>query len=585
MDPLYQRLKELDPDTFQKLCFQILKERHSGLRLKHVDGASGDEGLDVFEGELDRHPAIWQCKSFANGVRDSQKDQIRESLKAALKNFSPANWILCLSVDFDAQTHRWFQRLQKSFASQVNIGLFSASDIIHELIHRRSIRNHFFPEATINPIELKSLIMRTGDMTPKELERITDANIEDVIERMKERDARFNYQIIYDGDLGPVSRQPHPLPSGLVASLSTGMKTINVFARDVQALAANPPTFRLSLKGTGVQKALQFWKTGIQQEFNSEELGPVTTDFPLLSSFLQSGNPPARLIAGPPPALTNRKRFVRVTFRKPGEPPIEYSAMELRPNRVGAEEAEFICGKRNLFFDIAVVMPFPLDRQGHPTITIRHARYLGADVRQVKKFLDALTALRAGGELEFFDLEAEAVFATVGGATLDGENPAELGFHQMVSDLAQIAERFRVEIRLPSDMSDEHLESIVFLKTLIEGGSLPIENISAVLIKSEENRLAVPQLLTESGGRLRLEHQRCEPMPTLFGQTIDTGPYALEADVQFNDLAGTLQNFQSAASGEGTRISCRPVSPVRFSLLSKEELQQPQRLLFKKADS
>jgi len=582
MDSLYQRLKERDPDTFQKLCFHILKEKHTSLQLKHVEGASGDEGLDVFEGELDGHPAIWQCKSFPNGVRDSQKDQIRKSLKAALKHFSPKNWILCLSVDFDAKTHRWFQRLHKSYAPRVNIGLFSASDIVHELIHRRSIRNHFFPEATIDPTELKRLILRTGDMMPEELERITDANVEDVIERMKERDARFNYQIIYDGDLGPVSRHPHPPPPGLVASLSTGMKTINVFARDVQALTANPPSFRLSLKGTGVQKALELWKTGIQQEFNSEELGPVTTDLPLLASFLQSGNPPARLIATPPPTLTNRKRAVRVTFRQPHKPPIEYSVMELSPTRVGAQEAEFICRKRNLFFEIVVVMPLPLDRHGHPTITIRHARYLGEDVRQVKKFLDALAGLREGGELEFFDLEAEAVFATVGGATLGGESPAELGFHQIVTDLAQIAERFGVEIRLPSDMSDQDSESIVLLKTLIQAGTLSIENISAVLVKSEENRHTVPQLLTESGGRLRLEHQRCEPMPKLFGQEIDTGPCAVEADVQFNNLAATLQNFQAAAIGEGTNISCRPVSPVRLLLLSKEELQQPQRLLSKK---
>ena len=50
MDSLYQRLKELNPDAFQKLCFHILKERHPGLQVRHVEGAGGDEGLDVFAG-------------------------------------------------------------------------------------------------------------------------------------------------------------------------------------------------------------------------------------------------------------------------------------------------------------------------------------------------------------------------------------------------------------------------------------------------------------------------------------------------------------------------------------------------------
>lgn len=60
MDSLYQRLKELDPDTFQRFAFQLLKERHPGADLRHVEGASGDEGLDVFQGELTGAPTIWQ---------------------------------------------------------------------------------------------------------------------------------------------------------------------------------------------------------------------------------------------------------------------------------------------------------------------------------------------------------------------------------------------------------------------------------------------------------------------------------------------------------------------------------------------
>jgi hypothetical protein len=41
---IYQRLKELDPKTFEQFCVQLLKERHPGLDIKHVDGSAGDPG-------------------------------------------------------------------------------------------------------------------------------------------------------------------------------------------------------------------------------------------------------------------------------------------------------------------------------------------------------------------------------------------------------------------------------------------------------------------------------------------------------------------------------------------------------------
>ncbi|MGA7625511.1 MAG: hypothetical protein WCA91_18215 [Candidatus Acidiferrales bacterium] len=213
---------------------------------------------------------------------------------------------------------------------------------------------------------------------------------------------------------------------------------------------------------------------------------------------------------------------------------VEYPLMELSPTRIGAEEAEFVCRNQTLFFDITVILPLPLDGPTHPTITFSHRRYLGQDVRQLRKFLDALAALRAGGEMQIFDLAAENVFATIGGANLGEESAADAHFREVVSDLARIAERFHLELRLPAELSDEDLESILLLKTLIEGGTLPIENISAVVLKSEENRNLLPQMLTEAGGLLRLEHPRCEPMPILLGQSVDTGPYGLEAEIQIN---------------------------------------------------
>jgi len=39
MDSVYQRLKEMDPDQFQRFCAQLLKEKHQGQEIKHIEGA------------------------------------------------------------------------------------------------------------------------------------------------------------------------------------------------------------------------------------------------------------------------------------------------------------------------------------------------------------------------------------------------------------------------------------------------------------------------------------------------------------------------------------------------------------------
>src|SRR5687767_8093512 len=114
MKALVEALRVMDPHTFELLVFHLLKARHPNIEIKHIDGSAGDEGLDVISGSLDSHPTVWQCKCFANGIRDSQKAKIKNSLNLAIQRVSPRRWILCLNVDMDSKTRAWFQRMAKS---------------------------------------------------------------------------------------------------------------------------------------------------------------------------------------------------------------------------------------------------------------------------------------------------------------------------------------------------------------------------------------------------------------------------------------------------------------------------------------
>lgn len=453
MDSLYQRLKELDADTFQRLCFHILKDRHPGLEVKHVEGASGDEGLDVFAGDLFGRPAIWQCKSFPNGVGKSQKTQINKSLRTALKHFSPPYWILCLSVGMDAKAHRWFEKLKKTYESRVKIELLTNSEIVHELMYRRSLRNHFFQGAVFDLTELKRIVTKTGEITLEELEHVTDANLEDIIERWKERDPRFTYQIVFDGDMGPPALEA-PIPNGLVMAVSTGAKTLNIFARDIASLQSNPPTFSIQFKSTGIEKIISALNTGAAQEFNFDELGAMTTDWPLLSpatNFVMN----QKLILAPAPALTNRKRSVRVMFQKNAET-IQYGLMELRPVRAGRKEGEFSISGKHVPLTMFFVTPIP--PQGNVQVTI-HYDGVGREIREIKKSLDALSLLRPSGELHIIDLETEKTFLSMT-AELADESPKQAGSRKLANELVVIADRFRANLIMPDRLVKKDYETI-----------------------------------------------------------------------------------------------------------------------------
>src|ERR1700751_6111377 len=112
MHPLYQRLREMDWDTFQRFAQQLRSERHPGLSIKHVEGSGRDKGLDLFQGALSGGSTIWQCKNFPNGLKAKQRPQVLKSLDDAIENFHPEGWILVLSIDLDTNAHEWFQKVQ-----------------------------------------------------------------------------------------------------------------------------------------------------------------------------------------------------------------------------------------------------------------------------------------------------------------------------------------------------------------------------------------------------------------------------------------------------------------------------------------
>jgi hypothetical protein len=432
------------------------------------------------------------------------------------------------------------------------------------------LKDHFFPNASLDVMGLKRLAARTGEMTAEKLDAVTDINLEDTIQHWKDRDARFNYEIVFDRDLGPPDHKSLSIKPGLVMSIyKPDGKTVNVFARDVESLRADPPTFTTTFTGSGIEKFEKMVKTGLQQEFETHELGPITSKWPLMSDVTNAGNT-YKLILAPSPVLLNRKRSVRVDFvSQDGAEQVRYELLDLTPVRVGTEEIEIAISGKNTPFKLFLVTSNPPKVDAKFNI---ENDWVGREPKEIQKSLNAFNLLRPSGQIRVFDLETEKNLIEAG-VQLPDETPLQIRRRNLIDDAARIATRFGVTLRLPERIEKEDYEAIHFIKQFMENGTIEFDNVSIVATKSAENQHVLQQF-PDGKGFFKMEHTQENP-PKLFGTPINMGRVVMEMEAEIRNLAATQQRFAKAKVGAGVRIVLKPLSPVRVSLTSPKVDQVP----------
>jgi len=88
----------------------------------------GDWGIDVLVGDLNGDITDWQAKYFINGFGESQKKQVRDSFRSALKyaekeGYVIKKWVLCIPCGMDAPTLRWWQRWSREQQAETGIAI------------------------------------------------------------------------------------------------------------------------------------------------------------------------------------------------------------------------------------------------------------------------------------------------------------------------------------------------------------------------------------------------------------------------------------------------------------------------------
>ncbi len=562
MNAFYQRLKELDAKTFEQFCFHLLKEQHPGVDIRHVEGAGGDEGIDSFTGEIEGNLFVWQCKSFPNGIGDSQRRQIRESLNRAVANPHVRGWVLCLSIDLNTNAHRWFQELKQSYNQRLHIGLMDASQIVHELMHRRTLRDAYFPGAAIEVGELRSLLLKTGELSDHELATLTTENVGQYQQRLRDRDSRFAYEITFGGDLGTPPRAPRP---GLIMSMTDQDKTVDVFARDVDALKLSPPKFKFSVKGSAAEKMMELIRTGRKQEFGPGEITNFHTDFAFLAG-IGNDSPVEPLMMQVGPSAASQSMPLRVTFGV-GSEAVVYEWMEFKVVRAGTEELELMGGGGGPFRLRLILGP----TQNPGTVTIEMV-FVNSEVRSIQKIMRAMRVATTAKYFELYDLRQGKHIVRGNLFNVPEWDPK---LQRLVDDAVLVADRYRVELRLPAEVTDADAENLIWLRDLANGDLRSAGDFSMTVVKGTENEPALLQLFAGSGVAVRLAHGEYEPTPQLFGVKVATGPIVAEAlTATLKDCDQSREAFQKANVGDDVELIFNHCEEMRFKLLSVESISK-----------
>ncbi len=481
MNRLLQRIKELDSDSFEELCFQILKSRFPTTNMHRVEGKGGDDGVDCFCGVLSQATTIWQCKSFPDGVKKAQRQQIKNSLNRAIDKVAPSVWVLCISINLDPRNIRWWENLSSTFNSKVELKLLDASNIASSLIIYKSIKDQFFPDLTLDTSLLRALATGTTNKSPDEIEKISIEYSSQVQEIYSQTDPRFTYEIQQHA-AHPSSHEYSTERPNLFASFSNGERTINIFPHDIEALKQDPPKMQLKFNKLATEKLITYLKTGTPTEFLRSDVDISTSGSPLFSK--DNFWPVDGTIKIVQPKKLFPNLYFKVTFTSGTElEPITYSLIEFSILRCGFQEIEMESSTK-LPFKIRIVLALNQGRISPEGDLFELTHNLpGHSAKDIQKYLKVLEHLQNQGIFELHDLKTDSMFVKSKASSVHlPEWIPEL--RKIINDIVQVIDFHHTELYWPNHITQKDLNTLEHLKKTIDGYVYPKTDGTLTQIKT-----------------------------------------------------------------------------------------------------
>lgn len=326
-----------------------------------------------------------------------------------------------------------------------------------------------------------------------------------------------------------------------MATIADDKKTIQVFARDHEALRLDPPKLNFTAIGDGVTKVLEFHKTGLPLELGPGEITNLNCDlFPLLS-FTQDEAAPSRI------QLSQRLDTLESLPLRLTLGSVVYEYADFRISRVGSDELE-LQSSGDLPFQMQVVFIGDSVQLGNVTFK---SRFEGSHFREISKFIDALDSIRGNNHLELYNLKLGRTLIRASAGQVE-DNMISEPLRRLVDDAVMIADHYGTELRYRSDIEPD-LPIFERLVNLARGIVRPVTSLRLKLKKT-----ANVKIYRDSLFRLISPPEEVQ----VFGETVKTGQIISDfgkANISKTDIA----RHNRAGIGETAEITIRPADGMR----------------------
>ena len=180
----------------------------------------------------------------------------------------------------------------------------------------------------------------------------------------------------------------------------------------------------------------------------------------------------------------------------------------------------------------------------------------------IRKFMDAIDALRVDGALELYNLERGSRLSK-GEMKTGVVEEWDKGFQQLVGHALAVADHYGVQLRYRKpEMAD--LQTLAHLYALIEGLSLPATDLTLNLVKiTGATNETYESMKNPAAYRLVAPH--LEPEPVLFGVAIPTGPVVWDMpEATVEETETTFQRISKASVGDRFEVRLKLSAPVQI---------------------
>ncbi|MEQ9052073.1 MAG: hypothetical protein RLO12_05225 [Fulvivirga sp.] len=131
---------------FEEACEKAMKAEFKDAT--GIEAFPGDDGIDIYVGNMQDPIEVYQCKFFIQKIEDAQKKQVRKSFNTSInsENYTLKKWVLCIPKKLTITEAKWWdgwkKRTEKKYP-KVKIDLFDSADLL-SLIRKNRIDEDIF---------------------------------------------------------------------------------------------------------------------------------------------------------------------------------------------------------------------------------------------------------------------------------------------------------------------------------------------------------------------------------------------------------------------------------------------------------